>query len=111
MPDLRHDILGMLQHLPKTQDRVAEALHIQAHPTGAGLRLLRIKTASGRHFEWHPVTQRVYYLRPKADGSFIGELVAADIVTHGDAINAANIWNRGYAEGASPKTEKIHLQW
>lgn len=105
MPDLGSHIIGLLSGAPKTQELVARALNREAHPSGGGHKVLTIRSASGRHFEWHPMTQKVYYIK-----GGVGEVIAFDILTHGDAMNAVNIWNRGYAEGQRPGTPKIHLQ-
>lgn len=104
---LRNDVLSLFDGRPKLQDKVAEFLGREPHPTGAGSEVLRIKSATNRMFEWHPRSRRVYYLRPTGkktkDGKDVmtGQIIAFDIETHGDAINAVNIWNRGYAEALS----------
>jgi hypothetical protein len=46
-------------------------------------------------FEYHPETKRVYMGRVGIK-PMIGELVADNIVTHGDALNAVLVWHRGY---------------
>lgn len=109
MPDVRRHILGLLDGAPKTQEAVAAVLHTEAHPTGAGKQVLTMQGA-GRAFEWHPISQKVYYLRDKGNGVVIGEIVAFNIVTHGDAKNAVLIWLRGFTEGQRPNEEKPNLQ-
>ena len=105
MRDVKSHILGLLDQAPKTQERVAQALHVEAHPTGAGQAVLTLQQG-GMYFQWHPVSQKVYYLKPRfKDGrqvSFLGQVIAFNIVTHGDAINATLIWKRGYDEARDP---------
>lgn len=106
MPDLRKHIVGLLASAPKTRERVAQALHVVADPTGGGRAELHF-IAQGLQFTWHPLSQKVFLMhhtgQTAPDGSMIREarIIAMDIVTHGDAINAANIFTRGidYAKG------------
>lgn len=46
-------------------------------------------------FEWHPEKKRVYMGRV-GTRPMIGEMIADNIVTRGDAENAVLIWHRGY---------------
>lgn len=54
-------------------------------------------------FEWHPKTKRVYMARVGTT-PMIGELVADNIKTRGDAENVALVWHRGY------RTKEYELQ-
>lgn len=73
-------------------------------------RIVHIKAGSRPEyrFEWHPRSRRVYLIRVGAVPQ-IGEVLAFDISTHGDAVNAVLIWLRGFAEGALPRQPKLHL--
>lgn len=114
MPDLKRHIISLLDGAPKTQERVAAALHVEADPTGGGKKVLYFHNAKGE-FQWHPLVQKVYFMRPTGrtapDGSPIreGQVVGFNIITHGDAANAVLIWCRGYDEGAKPSVPKLHL--
>jgi hypothetical protein len=48
-------------------------------------------------FEWHPKVKRVYVVRIGMTPE-IGEPIAFEITTHGDAYNAVAIWLRGYKQ-------------
>lgn len=68
------------------------------HPPGKLVeRVLKLTQPRIREFrfEWHPQAQRVYAIRVGVQPE-VGELIAFDIDTHGAAINAVNIWSRGY---------------
>ena len=93
----------------KGRQLVLEHLGRDPHPTGAGQAVLHIRSGDpARRFEWHPKKRIVYMIRASAPN--VGEAVALDIETHGDAINAVNIWQRGFNEGAAPELAKPHLQ-
>lgn len=80
------------------------------HPSAGGRSRLLI-AAYGLTFEWHPVMRRVYVQnapRP-SDGKIVGEVIAFDIETHGDAINAANIYGRGYTKGLARGAPQEYL--
>lgn len=96
MADLTRHILGLLDQSPKAQERVAQALHVEPHPTGAGMAHLNMRQRD-MLFQWHPHSQTVYYIEPPRDGRKNGRgiRIATDIVTHGDAINTMLIWIRG----------------
>jgi hypothetical protein len=64
-------------------------------PLGAILHLKQPGWPQFR-FEWHPQTQRVYYLRTESPK--VGRLLALDIDTEGRAITAVLIFLRGYQE-------------
>lgn len=74
------------------------------------MAVLHIKapTLPAYRFEWHAEARKVYLVRlgtlPEQ-----GEIVAFDIATHGDAINAVLIWTRGFREGQTPHLTKPHL--
>jgi len=114
LPDVRHHILTLLQGAPKTQEAVAAALHIKPDPTGGGQKILYFRNMHGE-FQWHPLVQKVYYMRSTGraapDGSMIreGQIVGFNIITHGDAANAVLIWCRGFDEGRKPEVAKLHL--
>lgn len=78
------------------------------HPSAGGRRILIIR-AYGMTFEWHPVIRRVYLQNPMPDGRIKGEVIAFDIETHGDAINAANIYGRGYTKGLARGAPQEYL--
>lgn len=67
-----------------------------ARPSG---QILHIKTPTFPHFrfEWHPAKRRVYLIRVGVVPE-IGEAIAFEIKTHGDAQNAVLIWLRGYRQ-------------
>lgn len=114
MPNLKQHIVGLLSGAPKTQEAVAAALHITPDPTAGGKKILFFRNARGE-FQWHPLSQKVYYMRETGqkapDGMPIrtGQIIAFDIITHGDAANAVLIWCRGFDEGQRPQKPKFHL--
>lgn len=70
-------------------------------PTGAGHSIWKIQNhAIGQFFEWHPQKRIVYLVHAETN---VGEAIAFDIETHGDAINAVNIFTRGYKLAAKEK--------
>jgi hypothetical protein len=83
----------------------------EPHPTGAGRDIYHLKTVSlpQYRFEWHPKKRIVYLIRVGTKPE-IGEAIAFNIETHGDAHNAVLIWSRGYAEGQAPTAPKLHLR-
>lgn len=83
----------------------------EVHPTGAQRDIFHLRNPKlpQYRFEWHPKKRIVYLIRLGAKPE-IGEAMALDIVTHGDAINAVAIWGRGFAEGRAPDVSKPHLQ-
>lgn len=88
---------------------MSEHLARPADPTAGGRDILHMKSADPRfRFEWHPKRRRVYLVRIGQTPE-IGEVMAFDIETHADAINAVLIWFRGFQEGQAP-TIKTHLQ-
>lgn len=64
-----------------------------------GSQILHIKTPTFPQFrfEWHPETRRVYLMRENVK-PLIGEPIAFEITTHGDAFNAVQIYLRGYRQ-------------
>lgn len=94
---------------PPLSDKFREWLGRDPHPSANGMDILHIRSGSTPQFrfEWHPRKRRVYLVRVGQDPE-IGEVVAFDIETHGDAINAVNIYLRGYNEGRLPGV-KPHL--
>lgn len=96
----------LLKDRPLLQQRVAQAMAYELHPSGAGQPHYNMQQG-GLHFQWHPSVQKVYWLKPVfgADGKqthFTGQVIATDIVDHGQAWNAVLIWKRGYDEGQNP---------
>jgi hypothetical protein len=69
-------------------------LAVPAQPLETILKLSQPLVPQFR-FEWHPRTKRVYTIRVGATPE-VGELIAFDVENHGQAINAVNIWCRGY---------------
>jgi hypothetical protein len=53
-------------------------------------------------FEWHPGKKTVYSVRLSQKPA-VGEVLAQNIPDHGSAINAVNIWSRGYRSAQSDK--------
>jgi len=96
---------------PSTLDRFREWLGREPHPSAAGQDILHLRAPRhvGMRFEWHPRKRRVYLIRV-GQVPEIGEVIAFDIETHGDAINAVNIFLRGFNEGRLPATPKLHLR-
>lgn len=95
---------------PRTRDKFFEWLGREPHPSANGQKVLKISNPklSGRYrFEWHPKARKVYLIRvaPRE----IGEVLAFNIETHGDAANAVLIWSRGFNEGQTPNLIKTHL--
>lgn len=101
--------IQLLTNQPILQQKLLEFLDRDPHPTAGGQTILTIKSAA-HHFEWHTKTRNFYMIRHLPDGRAVGEIVAFNIETHGDALNAAAIWVRGYNEGRTPTVEKKHLQ-
>lgn len=105
----------MLQD-PVIKLRFDEWLGRDPHPSGRNnqghfapfLNLSSTGTPEYR-FEWHP-QKRIVYLIRLAAVPLIGEAMAFNIETHGDAINAVRIWLRGYNEAKTPSFAKSHLQ-
>jgi len=52
-------------------------------------------------FEWHPEVKRVFAF--KQGGKGVPEILAFGIENHGAALNAVNIWTRGYRSARSEK--------
>lgn len=94
---------------PLLRDRFREFLGRDPHPSAGGHAILNIRAPSVPkfRFEWHSQKRRVYLIRVGGKPE-IGEVIAFDIETHGDAINAVNIFLRGYNEGRVPGV-KPHL--
>lgn len=108
-------ILRLFDGRPKLQDQIAEFLGKEPDPSGGGRTVLKIHTVrTGFMFEWHPITQRVFLVRmdikTNASGVHVAECIAQDIVTHGEAVNAANIFNRGFEKGQRNGAPMLHLQ-
>ena len=64
-----------------------------------GERILHIKTPTFPQFrfEWHPGAKRVYLIRVGVL-PVIGEPIAFEVKTHGDAQNVVLIFLRGYRQ-------------
>lgn len=64
---------------------------------------LRLLHMPGFRFEWHPLTKAVYVIEigKLVDGKEVGNQIANDVKTHGEASMAALIWARGYRAGRS----------
>lgn len=61
---------------------------------------IRVPDLSSKfRFEWHPVSRRVYLIR-LGTMPLVGDPIALNISTYGDAFNATLVWCRGYREGA-----------
>lgn len=84
---------------PILRDKVLEWMGRDPHPTGALQGVWKINSPiPGTLFEWHPKERRVYLVELKEiDGKThgVGTPIAYEIVTHGDAINAALVFCRG----------------
>lgn len=93
---------------PTTRDRIAEFFGREPHPSANGRQVYHLRSASGFSFEWHPRTRKVYLVRTDHK-PVVAEVMAFDIETHGDAVNAINIWLRGYHEGQLPGVLKPNL--
>lgn len=95
---------------PALKARFLEFLGRDPHPTGAGRAVWNLSNPRlpQYRFEWHPQTRRVYLARLNAR-PVVGEVIAFNIETHGDAINAVNIWTRGFNEGRAPDVIKPNL--
>lgn len=67
--------------------------------TALAAQIYHIKTPTFPQFrfEWHPVAKRVYLIRVGAV-PLVGEPIAFEVKTHGDAQNAVLIWLRGYRQ-------------
>lgn len=93
------------------RERFNAFLGREPHPTGAARKVWNMSSPATPHlrFEWHPGKRNVYLVR-LGQKPEIGEVMAFNIETHGDAINAVNIWLRGYAEGQAPSVPKLHLR-
>lgn len=95
-----------------TRSKLAEFFGRDPHPSSAGQQVFHIKYGradGGYRFEWHPRTRKVYLVRLSTVPE-IGEVMAFNVETHGDAINAVMIWCRGFNEGRRPDVTKPHLQ-
>lgn len=90
--------------------KFAEFLGRDPHPTGADRKVWNLSSPAfpQYRFEWHPQSRKVYLAR-LTSSPVVGEVLAFNIETHGDAINAVNIWTRGYREGQTPNVIKPHL--
>lgn len=93
---------------PEVRDKFLEWLGRDPHPTGGGKAILNC-SAAGHRFEWHPHKRMVYLIREHAN-PVVGEVIAFNVETHGDAKNAVLIWLRGFNEGRTPDIQKPHLQ-
>lgn len=103
--------LQLLNNRPILQQKILEfVVGRDPHPSANGQAIFHMLSPHGKEFEWHPKTRNFYMIRTTAEGKRIGEIVAFNIETHADAINAVLIWGRGYAEGRTPTIEKPHLQ-
>lgn len=72
-------------------------------------QILHIKAPSLPEFifEWHPQTRKVYSIR-QGTVPTVGEVLALEVLDHGSAINAVNIWIRGY-QAARSSVPLLHL--
>jgi hypothetical protein len=94
---------------PGLRAKFEEWLGRDPHPSGAAKDIWHL-AAPGIpefRFEWHPKRRNVYLIRTTA-AKPIGEIIAFNIETHGDAHNAVLIFLRGYREGKTPGI-KHHL--
>lgn len=80
------------------------------HAAQPGSQIYHIKTPTFPQFrfEWHPSTRRVYLIRVGAT-PVIGEPMAFEVKTHGDAQNAVLIWLRGYRQRTLEIDEPMEL--
>lgn len=89
---------------------MAELTGRSPDPSGAGRDVLTIRSPNtGHQFEWHPKSRRVYLVRTSVVPP-VGEVVAFDVETHGQALNYINTWLRGWHEGQTPSVAKPNLQ-
>lgn len=70
---------------------------MSATQPGATIYHIQTPTFPQFRFEWHPGTRRVYLIRLGAV-PLVGEPMAFEVKTHGDAQNAVLIWLRGYRQ-------------
>jgi len=96
---------------PKTREAFAAFLGRDPHPSGAAKDIYHIRNPKlpQYRFEWHPKLRKVYLVRVGSNPE-VGELMAFNVETHGDAHNAVLIWLRGFHEGRTPDLAKPHLQ-
>lgn len=89
--------------------KFAEFLGRDPHPSGADREIYHIRAPRfpEYRFEWHPRKRNVYVVRAGVVPE-VGEIVAFNVETRGDAHNAVLIWLRGVAEGRRPGV-KPHL--
>jgi hypothetical protein len=80
------------------------------HAARRGEQIYHIKTPTFPQFrfEWHPGARRVYLIRVGA-APVIGEAMAFEVKTHGDAQNAVLIWLRGYRQRSLEMQEPTAL--
>lgn len=87
---------------PDLSERFLEFLGRPADPTGRDRRVWHMRRPQlGLEFVWHPQRRTLYLVRLEVDPKK-GFQIAKNLETHGDAINAMNIWLRGHQEGRTP---------
>ena len=70
---------------------------LRAALANEGIYHIKAPTFPQFRFEWHIGMKRVYVIRIGAMPE-IGEAMAFEVKTHGDAQNAVLIWLRGYRQ-------------
>lgn len=67
-------------------------------PHGNRIAYIRAAEFPRFRFEWHPAARKVYLVSTATPPGqpLIGEAIAFDIENHGQAINAVNVYLRGY---------------
>lgn len=103
------DVLARLD--PATRDAFEAFRGRDPHPTGDKQPYLHIKQPNFPQFrfEWHPQKRKVYLVR-LGRTPLIGEILAENAETHGDAYNFVQTWLRGFREGQTPDVSKPHLE-
>ena len=97
---------------PRTREEFAEFRGRDPHPSGQGLPdILHIQQPNFPQFrfEWHRGKRKVYLVR-LGRRPLIGEILAENAATRGDAYNFVQTFLRGFREGQTPDLPKPHLE-